>query len=212
MEQSMRAGWYYVGGGRLRLMDAQGWTEQYRDIDERPPASPPTVSSASDGVPAVGPPVKQLNPWLMAALSAGVTAVAVSATWATGLLPSGIAVAKPTSITTPANAVTHPPAVTRPPGGATSALSKRERVFVRDIRKFGAFRGQPDTKIVRVGNFACQTARKLQPDGRSMIAALNHASRGAEHDDYTAAYAGAFEALCPELHGFWTKALNGYQP
>ncbi|HET7740091.1 MAG TPA: hypothetical protein VFL67_05530 [Mycobacterium sp.] len=177
MEENKRAGWYYVGGGRLRFMDAEGWTDQYRDIDKRPPASPPTVSSASDGVPAVGPPVKQLNPWLIAAMSAGVTAVAVSAAWATGLLPSGTAAAKPTSITTPASALTHRPAVTRPPGGATSAFSKRERVFVLNIRKFGAFRGQPDAKIVRVGNFACQTARKLQPDGGSMIAALNHASR-----------------------------------
>lgn len=212
MEQIKRPGWYYVGGGRLRFMDAEGWTAQYRDIDERPPAAPPTASSASYGAPPVSRPVRQLNPWLVATVSAGVTAVAVSAAWATGLLPSGTVAAQPTSITTPAKAVSHRPAVTRPPGGATSGLSEREQVYVRDVREQGAFRGHPDAKIVSVGRFACGTARKLQPDGGSMIVALNHASRGAEHDDYAAAYAGAFEALCPDLHGFWTKALDNYQP
>ena len=40
MEYRTRSGWYYVGHGRQRFMDADGWTDQYRMLDNPPPAVP----------------------------------------------------------------------------------------------------------------------------------------------------------------------------
>jgi len=45
-----KPGWYYVGNGQLRYMDADGWTDQYKKIDDPykkindPPPQPEPVS------------------------------------------------------------------------------------------------------------------------------------------------------------------------
>lgn len=86
-----RSGWYYVGNGRLRFMDADGWTDQYRNIDDPPPAPRLEAPASSpsrpvDPHPATRP--SHTTAWFAAATVAAVTAVTVSASGG-GLAGSG---------------------------------------------------------------------------------------------------------------------------
>ena len=211
MEQNKRPGWYYVGGGRLRFMNAEGWTDEYRDIDEQESPAPPQVFSASEDASTVSSSGHRFPPWAVAAVVTGVTAVAVSGAWATGLLSDGIAAAEQALTTSSAHGVDRPPPVTRPPAGATQARSRQELRYLRAARKVGAFPRQSDAKILGVGRFACETARKVQPDRKAMAAALKSAGKGPHRADYLAAYTAAFTALCPELKDFWTNVQNTHQ-
>lgn len=86
-----KSGWYYVGHGQLRYMDADGWTEQYRNIDNPPPAVAHAVPAASPSQPTQpsqpakpGPRKKSppLRTWIVIAAVGAVTAVMVSASGA----------------------------------------------------------------------------------------------------------------------------------
>lgn len=86
-----KSGWYYVGHGQLRYMDADGWTEQYRNIDNPPPVASPYVPAPSSALAPQqdqpGPPGPRkksppLSTWLAFAAVVAVTAVVVSASGA----------------------------------------------------------------------------------------------------------------------------------
>jgi hypothetical protein len=88
--QRTKSGWYYVGHGQLRFMDADGWTEQYRNIDNPAPAAVPAVAS-SQVVASSGPPALPHDPqersarsatWFVAAAVAAVTSFLLSASGA----------------------------------------------------------------------------------------------------------------------------------
>ena len=51
MEYRTRSGWYYVGHGRLRFMDEDCWTDEYRNIDNPPRAVPPGEPGPLSAVP-----------------------------------------------------------------------------------------------------------------------------------------------------------------
>lgn len=209
MEQNNRPGWYYVGNGRLRFKNAEGWTDEYRTIDEPESPTPPKVFP-TEAASTVSSPGKRLPRW---AIAATVTAVAVGGAWASGLLPDGIAAVERTWTTSSAADGADPlrPA-SIPPAGATHARSRQEVRYLRVARKSGAFPQRSDAKLLGVGTFACETARRAQPDGESMVAALTSASKGPQRADYLAAYTAAFTALCPDLEDFWTNAQKAHQP
>jgi hypothetical protein len=54
MEYRTRSGWYYVGHGQLRFMDAEGWTDRYRSID-----NPPRKMAAEQFAPVAAVPADQ---------------------------------------------------------------------------------------------------------------------------------------------------------
>ncbi len=80
-----KSGWYYVGHGQLRFMDADGWTDQYRNIDNPPRAPRPDVPATSPPPVAHPDPTKRSShpiSWFVVAGVAAVTAVTVSASGA----------------------------------------------------------------------------------------------------------------------------------
>jgi hypothetical protein len=84
VEHGRKPTWYYVGNGQLRFMDADGWTDQYRNIDDPAPAA-----LAEDPVHRFSPAPQeglssQVRTWLIAVTTAGVTAVVLGAGWSTG--------------------------------------------------------------------------------------------------------------------------------
>jgi len=47
------AGWYYVGNAELRYMDTDGWTDQYKPIEDRRAVATPVNESADEPEPEV---------------------------------------------------------------------------------------------------------------------------------------------------------------
>ena len=47
-----KPGWYYVGPGHLRYMDADGWTDQYKPLDA---AAKSNVEPTTASLDVVGP-------------------------------------------------------------------------------------------------------------------------------------------------------------
>ena len=41
------AGWYYVGNAELRYMDTDGWTDQYKPIEDRLAVAPPVNNESA---------------------------------------------------------------------------------------------------------------------------------------------------------------------
>ncbi|NMM33009.1 MAG: hypothetical protein HHJ13_03245 [Phycicoccus sp.] len=82
MATKEKAGWYYVGNAELRYMDADGWTDQYKPIeDRRAVATPLNDESADVPKPEVTPtkrrPGRRASA-LAIAVCAGLVAVGVS--------------------------------------------------------------------------------------------------------------------------------------
>lgn len=76
------AGWYYVGNAELRYMDTDGWTEQYKPIEDRRAAAT-TVNNDSAGEPEADVKSTKRRPGrrtsaLAIAVCAGLVAVGVS--------------------------------------------------------------------------------------------------------------------------------------
>jgi len=82
LDNRATSGWYYVGHGQLRQVDADGWTEKYRNSDEPVRSTPVEESVSSSPLLAHadpgGRPSRRAR-WFVAATVAAVTAVAVSA-------------------------------------------------------------------------------------------------------------------------------------
>lgn len=81
MAAKERAGWYYVGNAELRYMDADGWTDQYKPIEDRRAAATPLNNESADGPkPEVTPtkrrPGRRASA-LVIAVCAGLVAVGV---------------------------------------------------------------------------------------------------------------------------------------
>ena len=127
MEPNKKLGWYYVGNGQLRYMDANGWTEQYRNIDDPVPAEEtqqgPTLLA---GATPTTPVSRRSKPWLITTTAAAVTALAVSAAWATGILIHDPAEIQSSVAPTLASAATQTAASPTPAGTFASTPAPAE--------------------------------------------------------------------------------------
>lgn len=110
MEPNKKSGWYYVGNGQLRFMAADGWTDQYRKIDD--PASA-VQTGETQHEPAllidtalIAAAPHRSKPWVIAATATAVTILAVSAVWATGIVTNGPAETQSSVAPTLASAAT----------------------------------------------------------------------------------------------------------
>ena len=77
-----QAGWYYVGNAELRYMDTDGWTDQYKPIEDRRAAAPPVNNESADAPDAEVTSTKRRpgrrTSALAIAVCAGLVAVGVS--------------------------------------------------------------------------------------------------------------------------------------
>jgi hypothetical protein len=148
MQHRTKAGWYYVGHGQLRFMDANGWTDEYRNIDNPPRAVQPEEPGPSSAVPtdlepADGEPVdrsgRRVVAWFLAGAVTAVLAVMAGAphalvalfeTSAEVLAPAPLAQGGPADGVTAgrpppsdATAPTSPPPSSSPPSSTPSTSS-----------------------------------------------------------------------------------------
>lgn len=76
------AGWYYVGNAELRYMDADGWTDQYKAIEDRRAVAPSVHNESADdpepGVTSTKRRPGRRTSALAIAVCAGLVAVGVS--------------------------------------------------------------------------------------------------------------------------------------
>lgn len=76
------AGWYYVGNAELRYMDADGWTDQYKLIEDRRAVAPPVNNESADDPEPEATPTKRRSGRRTSALAiavcAGLVAVGVT--------------------------------------------------------------------------------------------------------------------------------------
>jgi hypothetical protein len=78
VEYRRTSGWYYVGNGQLRFMDDDGWTEQYRNIDNPPRAVPPAEPGPISAAPADREPADRPSRPIMAWFLAGAVTAALA--------------------------------------------------------------------------------------------------------------------------------------
>jgi len=83
-------GWFYVGNGQLRFKDGNEWTDEYRDIDQKPDPTPTESQSPDPEASASDRPRSKKRAALIA--SAGMVAMAATGVYFLALRPLPTAV------------------------------------------------------------------------------------------------------------------------